>query len=150
MIGQSGLKSARPLLLAKGVGLADSFLKASTNPIQTPARKHHYRQRSGSTLLRTREGKGFLPPLLKEFCHSDRFFRVTFQPTSRRTTIRPLLTHSFMGTKPYIFIQNTDRCPVLVLRLSEALLPPSSLHVPPTLWPLLERTVCPVRHALTN
>lgn len=150
-IRQSGLKPARPLLLAKGVGLAESFLQASTYPIQTPARRHRYRQVSASTLWRTHEGKGFLPPLLKEFCHLDRFFRVTFQPISRRmTTLRPLLTHLFMGTKPYIFIQNTDRCPVLALRLSEALLPPSPLRVPPTRWPLLERNICPVKHALTD
>lgn len=73
MVQRSGLKSAKPLLLARQAGFASSFLNPCTNPIQTPARRHHYGQMTALMVLRTHERKAFLPSLLQEFCHSDRF-----------------------------------------------------------------------------
>lgn len=73
MVQRSGPKSAKALLLARQAGFASSFLNPCTGPIQTPARRHHYGQMTALTVLRTHERKAFLPSLLQEFCHSDRF-----------------------------------------------------------------------------
>ena len=44
-----------------------------------------------------------------------------------------------MEQKQYLFLQITDRCPVLALRLYEAPLLSGLLPVPPTLLAILER-----------
>lgn len=151
MVLWSDLKTARPLLLAQQAGFASSFLNILTNPVQTPARRCHYRQLSVSTLLRSMWRERLPTPASGRVLPFGQISGVMFWPISgRTTTIRPLLLYLLMQTKLYNLIQDTDWCPVRAPRLSEALLLPCSLHVPLTLWPPLERNVLPVRHALTN
>lgn len=127
--------------VVRGSSLANSFLQASTDASELLTGGNMVDKRQPQRNWELGKEKASYPPLTA-FGHSDRSLRATCQPTPRRTAAPlSLLTHLVLGAKPHIFIQNTDRCPVLAFRLSEALLPPSLLHVPPTLWSLSERNV---------